>query len=533
MKTLLSISLLLLSCFTIYSQPLLYRYENRSLVSVDKIVYNADNLFHTSVRPFIVNELDSTAGYTEKMIEYHITTDSKLKEILLNRNFIIIKGDDFKITADPLFDFGYGYDFEQKRSQWINTRGFIVDGTLGKNFAFSTTFRETQARLPAWVIDYVFRRHTIPGQGWLKSYAGRTALDFANASGYISWSPGKFFNLRAGHGKNFLGDGYRSLLLSDCSYYYPYFMVTTTFWKIKYVNIWSQFSHPDIIAYRGKGDAIFAKKYSAMHYLSFIPWNKLNFSLFESVTWNAGDSTFHRGFELSYLNPIIFFRPVEFNLGSGDNEILGANIRFTPLNNLVLYGQFVIDEFRIKEMLSSDGWSGNKYAWQAGIKSFNIAGVDNLDLQAEFNLIRPYMYSHYTPVQNWSNAREPLAHPAGANTKEAVAIAKYNYKRLFINAKYIWAATGLDTSDINFGKNIFSTYKLNQGEYGNYTTQGRYTTLNQLDLSVNLLINPATNMNIFISATLRHEHNDVMDNRYSYLSFGIRTSLRNIYYDFY
>jgi len=517
----------------IQAQPLLYKYENRSLVSFEKYVYDPDSMFHTSIRPFLITELDSTFRYTEKLKEFNLQAGSKWKDILFNRNLIIIKGRDFSLKADPLFDFSSGYDFAQKRSQWINTRGALVEGTLGKNFAFATSIYETQARLPLWITNYVSLRKAVPGQGWFKSFDNGTALDFTNASGYISWSPGRYFNFQLGHGKNFWGDGYRSLLLSDCSYYYPYFMITTTFWKIKYVNLWCQFSHPDVVAYRGTGDAIFAKKYSAMHYLSFVPWNKLNISVFESVTWNAGDSTFHRGFDPAYLNPIIFFRPVEFNLGSGDNEMLGMNLRYTPVKGIVLYGQFVIDEFKIKEMLSSDGWAGNKYAWQAGLKTFDFLGVRNLDMQTEISFIRPYIYSHYTTIQNWSNAREPLAHPSGANTKEAVAIIKYNRKRLFFNLKYVWEGTGLDTAGINYGKNIFISPKTAPQEYGNRIGQGLYTTLNQIDATLSALINPSTNANIFISYTFRSEHNAKNDNKYSYFSFGLRTSLRNIYYDFY
>ncbi len=160
-------------------------------------------------------------------------------------------------------------------------------------------------------------------------------------------------------------------------------------------------------------------------------------------------------------------------------------------------------------------------------------GIENLNIQAEFNLIRPYTYSHRALIQNYSNANEPLAHPAGANTKEAVVIGKYNYKRLYFNVKYVWEGTGLDSAGIYYGKNIFRNWDDHPNEYGNYTGQGLYTTLNQLDMSVSYLVNPATNMNLWIGATFRREENEKMDNRYAYFSFGFRTSLRNLYYDFY
>jgi hypothetical protein len=387
--------------------------------------------------------------------------------------------------------------------------------------------------VPLWIDNYVSLRGVMPGQGRVKTF-GSDSWDYANASGYISWSPGRFFNFQFGQGKQFWGDGYRSLILSDFSSAHPYAMITTTFWKIKYVNLYSQFSHPDVIADKTNGgDPIYAKKFSTMHYLSFAPSKRWNISLFEAIIWQASDSSFHRGYDISYLNPVIFYRPVEFNLGDGDNALMGLNLRYTVAKGIALYGQFVIDEFKIKEMTNGKGWSGNKYAWQLGVKSFDLFGIQNLNVQAEYNLIRPYTYSHYVLVQNYSNNKEPLAHPDGANTKEAVAIAKYNYKRLYLNLKYVRSSFGIDTPGADYGKDIFKSPANAPNEYGNYTGQGIFTTLNQLDFSVSLLVNPVTDMNLFLSYTYRNEKNADMENRYNYISFGFRTSLRNLYYDFY
>lgn len=508
-------------------------YDNNSLVSFDKYIYSTDSIFHTSVRPYFIPEMQSAFAYDSIMESYDIVRfrGKKALDLIFNRNLIELKKEDFGFTLDPLFDFGVGGDPENNRSYWINTRGFLAQGYIGKNVAFSTSFYETQSKVPLWVNTYAASRGAVPGQGRYKGY-GNDALDYANASGYVSWSPGKHFNFQLGHGKQFWGDGYRSMMLSDFSLSHPYLMVSTNFWKIRYVNLYSQFTHPDLW-YTAGGDLVYFKKYSTMHYLSYAPGKRWEISLFESIVWHANDSTYKRGFDLSYINPVIFFRPVEFNNGSGDNEMMGMNLRFTASKGIVLYGQFVIDEMKIKEFLSGDGWAGNKYAWQLGFRSFDLFKIKNLNLQAEYNLIRPYMYSHYNLVQSYSNAREPLAHPAGANTKEAVVIAKYNLRRLYFNARYVWEGTGLDESGINYGKNIFRNYQEAPEQYGNHTGQGLYTTLNQMDMSVSYLVNPSTNLNLYAGVTLRHEQNSAMDRRYTVLSFGIRTSLRNLYYDFY
>jgi|WetSurSiteA1Bulk_404760.scaffolds.fasta_scaffold00362_12 hypothetical protein len=508
-------------------------YDNNNLVSFEKYTCSTDSSFHTSIRPYFLPEMKRAFNYDSIRSSYNIERFSSKKALILifNRNLFILDKKDFGFSIDPLFDFGFGYDTRNDWSTWTNTRGFLAEGYIGKKFAFSTSFYETQAKLPLWIDNYIITRNAVPGQGGMKPY-GNGAWDYANASGYISYSPSKVFNFQLGHGKHFWGDGYRTAMLSDFSLYYPYLSVTANFWKIKYIILYSQFTHPDLY-YVSSGDKIFYKKFSTMHYLSFVPGKRWNISLFESIIWQASDSTYKRGFELSYINPIIFFRPVEFNLGSGDNVIAGMNLRFTAVEGIVLYGQFVIDEMMVKEFFAGNGWAGNKFAWQLGVKTFDLFGIQDLSLQAEANLIRPYMYSHYNLVQNYSNAREPLAHPSGANTKEAVVIGKYNYKRLYFNLKYVWEGTGLDSAGISYGKNIFRNWNDHPNEYGNYTGQGLYTTMNQLDLIVSFLVNPSTNMNLFAGVTFRRELNTEMDNRYTYFSFGFRTSLRNLYYDFY
>jgi hypothetical protein len=317
-------------------------------------------------------------------------------------------------------------------------------------------------------------------------------------------------------------------MLSDLSMNYPYLMLNTKIWKIKYVNLFTQFIQPG-----GNSIDAFPRKYGSFHYLSFLAGKKWNISLFEAIIWQAEDSTSHRGFDVNYLNPVIFYNPIEFSLGSPDNSLMGLNLSFKASHQLSFYGQFVIDEWRMKEMKAGNGWHGNKYATQLGFRSFNTGGVKNLELQGEYNYVRPYMYSHWKPMQNYAHYKEPLAYPFGANTQELVGIVKYNYNRFYLNLKYNIAAFGLDTAGLNFGKNIFSPYTSYVSVYGNHAGQGLRTLMQQVDCSVSYLLNPSTNMNLFLAATIRKEENHKFKNDYLLISFGFRTSLRNLYYDFY
>ena len=111
----------------------------------------------------------------------------------------------------------------------------------------------------------------------------------------------KYFEVELGHGKHFIGDGYRSMLLSDNSTFYPYFKVTTSFWNIQYTNLYTTM----IDFQSGKtSQGIYPRKYVTSHHLSWNVTPRLNIGIFETVIYQ--DSSNLRGFDPYYLNPLIF-----------------------------------------------------------------------------------------------------------------------------------------------------------------------------------------------------------------------------------
>ena len=84
-----------------------------------------------------------------------------------------------------------------------------------------------------------------------------------------------------------------------------------------------------------------------------------------------------------------------------------------------------LDEFASESVVSGNGSYQNKSGYQLGIKVQNAFNVPNLFLQAEYNRVRPYTYSHNTVVLNYGNSNQALAHPWGASFYEAIFIARY------------------------------------------------------------------------------------------------------------
>jgi hypothetical protein len=149
----------------------------------------------------------------------------------------------------------------------------------------------------------------------------------------------------------------------------------------------------------------------------------------------------------------------------------------------------MLDEFVVKEILSSRGSWTNKNALQLGLKYIDAFQVPNLDYQVEYNVARPYTYSHKNDGISYSHYNQALAHPLGANFRELSQIIRYQVNRkLNFVGTFVWAIYGEDTGNSNWGKNILLDYETRSrlvnlnDNYGNTVAQGAFTTMTFLDL---------------------------------------------------
>ena len=538
LKIIICLNLFLLSG-QLFSQQLNYPLANPSRmcgIDLERALYAPNNYFHTAVKPWLVPEISKIINIDSLKNQYCIKSNYHRKfcnavwNKTFNENLIKLNKEGFQMTIDPVMNFELGKDIQinDGSSKYVNTRGILAEGTIGKDFSFSTTFYENQATFINYLDSNIRSTRVVPGQGMARAFK-KNGFDYAWSSAYISYTPSKYFNMQFGHGKNFIGDGYRSLLLSDNAFNYPCLKISTNVWRFKYINLYGEFQD---LKSPHSYDLGFRKKYGTFHYLSFAVSKRINIGIFESVIWKAADSTGFRGFDINYLNPVIFYRPVEFSLGSPDNALMGLNISTKIGKSYVAYGQLLLDEFKLHEFTSGKGWWGNKQAFQLGIKAFDLFSVKNLYLQTEYNFVRPYTYSSRSSLQNYGHYNQPLAHPLGANFWESVNFLKYNYKRLFAELKFNYAIYGADIANINFGKDIFQSYETHPKEYENYTGQGLKTTLMYKDFRISYLVNPATNLNISLGISDRTEISSLASKHSTFIYFGIRTSLHNFYYDF-
>lgn len=503
-------------------------------LNLEKALYSPNLYFHTSIRSLYLPEVKKAVNYDSIKKELWLKKpvngkwNNKWWNKLFNVNVVSLHRKGFTLEANPLVNFSVGRDASSGKTTWTNTRGIEFMGRVGKNLTYYSSFYENQAVFPKYMDQYIRKNGVVPGQGKARTF-NVNGFDFSEVNGYISWHSGKYFNFQFGNGKNFLGDGYRSLLLSDNSFSNLFLKAVVSVWHLKYMVLYNQY----VDIRNSIPDYGYARKYSTIHYLSWAVSKRFNLSFFDAIVWKNADSLgLRRGFDLQYLNPVIFLRPIEFSIGSPDNALLGTNMSLIVGKHSVIYGQLLIDEFTLKEVLKQNGYWGNKQAFQLGFKTFDLLGVKNLYFQTEYNNVPPYTYSEREEIMNYGAYNQPLADPLGANFRESVTFLKYNYHRLFFSYEFLYSIFGTDPPGMNYGGDIYKSYLTRVRDFGNYIGQGIRNRMIYQDIRASFLINPAYNLNFTVGAVFRNvkTSSSVANTHYFYV--GLRTSLRNLYYDF-
>jgi hypothetical protein len=373
-------------------------------------------------------------------------------------NMVEVDQKDFYLSVNPVLQLFYGGETDFDDPIMLNARGIVARGMVGRKVGFYTYLVENQERGPQQYRDFVAKYRAVPGAGFYKSFK-TTGYDYFDARGGVNFNIAKYIDFQFGYDKQFLGNGYRSMFLSDFTNNYLYMNLNLRVWRLNYVaktmQLTSQYE-------RGSSDSIFPKKYAAIHHISFNAPKWLTIGLFEGIVFGRLND-----FEFAYLNPIIFLRPVEQNMGSGDNAFVGLDFKANIAKRWQLYGQVNFDEFVLKEMRAGNGWWANKWSLQLGGKYVDAFGVKNLDLQAETNWIRPFTYSHNDSIANYTHYNQPLAHPLLANVQEFIGIARYQpAPKWYVQGKLIAWQQGSDTASKNFGNNIFLDSDTRPGDYG-------------------------------------------------------------------
>ena len=413
-------------------------------------------------------------------------------------NFYEVEEPDFFLAINPVIQQIQSYEKGNSERVFLNSKGLTLRGMIAGKLGFSAYLTDNQERGPEYFQTRVRNNGfpAVPGVGYYKDFKV-TGFDYFDNRASIYFNAWKYFDFQFGYDKNFIGDGYRSLFLSDNSAPYLFLKFNMHVWKLDYETIYMELTNQRTLASDSLGDYQYPKKYGVIHHLSVNATKWLNVGLFENVMFSRSNH-----YDFAYLNPVIFLIAAQQENGSPDKTTAGLDFKANVSHHVQLYGQVLFNEFILHEVLHySNGYWANKQGIQFGVKYIDAFKIKNLDFQFEGNIVRPFTYSHNDSVSNYSNYNQPMADPLGANFDEAIAICRYQpiYK-LSLEGKLIYYRQGLDSAGQNFGSNIFLNYETRPRDYAFKVGSGILAQC----LNASFLASYEVKENLFVDLSLQY-----------------------------
>ena len=159
-------------------------------------------------------------------------------------DFFRVNTDNFFLSVNPVITFqGMAETTNPDRAVdnplIASSRGIEVRGRIANRIGFYTFVTDNQETTPAFIADYVNKYQAVPGADYYQTPGNARKYDYLQARGYVDFAVVRnHVNVTAGYDKHFLGDGMRSLFLSDFSSGASFMRINTKIWKLNYQNLY-------------------------------------------------------------------------------------------------------------------------------------------------------------------------------------------------------------------------------------------------------------------------------------------------------
>ncbi|KGE15778.1 hypothetical protein [Sphingobacterium deserti] len=512
-------------------------YSYQHYQKYNELLYSPNTRLHTASKPLLFKD-ELLLKFDSLQSLYPVQSENLLLRKIFNEHLVDIdKGDD-QLFMDFLPDFVIGKDLiaDDRRTTSLSTLGLQLGWQHKDKLTLFANIFANRGVFPNYLSEYMDVNQVVPGQGTVHHRSGNQK-EWLYGTVNLTYAFNDYFEATVAYDKNHIGDGYRSLLLSDFSSNYAQVRFTGKIGNVQYTSIWAYMndpSNPRLDSLNTGNQFGDGKKWAAFQYLDYNATNRLSIGFFQAVVWANRNQAGYRGFDFNYINPIMFIRPIESNNStSPDKMFLGLNAKYKVFNTLTAYGQFLLGEFTASEFFGGRGYAHNKWGTQIGIRGYDAFKVKNLNYLLEYNVVRPYTYQHFTSISNYSNHGEPLAHPRGANFKEIVGIVNYSWNRFDFSLQGVYSRYGTDPeSGINMGGDIFQSYNNIPDFFGNSIGQGVRNDLYFVDARAAYVLNPKYNLRFELGYTQRYNYvKDASTQKSGVISLGLRSSFRNFYGD--
>jgi len=507
--------------------PYSYQFDQK----FDADIYSVKNSFHTALKPYLIDSILSPRYNRLMQLGVDSSYKSWILRKLFNEHLFDVKTKEYTFYGDYLPDLQIGRDLKGQKTTFLNTRGYQLGGTVSDKFSFYTTGYENQGVFPAYYDAIVNSYHFVPGQSYDRSF-GKKTKDWSYATAIVSYTPIKQLNVTLGADKTFIGDGYRSLLLSDYAAPYPLLRVTANLGKLQYMAMWTYME--SLYAQKFDGFGSNRRKWGMFHYLDWNVTNRLSLGVFNAlIAAEADDNGNLHGFDVNYINPVLLIGSLGPSKPIPDNTFGGFTAKYKIFDKAAVYGQLLLDNY-----INSSGSNAHTYGYQLGIRGADIFKVNSLNYILEYNTVKPYAYTGSQPITSYTQYEEPLGDPLGANFTEAIGILNYSIGKFDLQGQLNYAKYEVSNLGQNNGMSLTPALIPPVYVYGLLPAtipvagQGIPTNLYYAEGTASYLVNPKYNLRIELGALYRNETNSLGNTKTVLFTFGLRSTFRGLYHDF-
>jgi hypothetical protein len=159
------------------------------------------------------------------------------------------------------------------------------------------------------------------------------------------------------------------------------------------------------------GDLARESRYISGHRISLNLFSKVQLGLSETVIYGGED----RQVEAYYLNPLLWYHGAQLNEKRDDNTFFALDFNLRPKPDVILYGEFLIDDLQIESKSQGDK-EPNELAYFGGLSVLDPFGLRATEINLEYVRINNWTYNQVEERNRYLNRNKLVGNPLGPDT---------------------------------------------------------------------------------------------------------------------
>lgn len=447
------------------------------------------------------NAFDSVShwGYNPQFntpLAKHNTNKSWFRRKFFTEHFVEYSDSSLFLFIDPMIDL----NVTQGSDNYLqNGRGLHAGFVISDKIEAETWLMENQTGvLPNKLVHHQFGQTAVYGYGRSKVNKDTTSYDFAWVMARLAVKIKPWWIAEVGYGRQHIGVGYRSLILSNQTVPFPYFKNTWSVGKFTYSHQLAAWNSLVRAKKTANTEAPFLIQKNKIETVDYSVTSNLTIGYMAGAIWDD-NKTYATIEEVGHYLPI----PGVIN-AFGDSLFQLNGLQFNyRINKLLIYGQLLSSQQKL-----------SKTAFQTGALLRIASERNQLFLRAEYNVVPAKFYRNNG--NSWSN-QTYYAGYVGREARELLFRAQFQQ-----NKWYLAAGTSISlTNGLNKPTELVKSITF-ESQYMINPTNG-LAVFADLHL-VNVNVNSPEFVSEFYSANATESQ--------SWVSVGIRTSLLRVFQDY-